>query len=239
MIGRLFLAGMIAAVLAGSAVFFGAATSGEMPRNFQENRAAVAKYARDFLDRFDNDDAVDVSEYLDRTAPARPVAPNRNSTDLAGATGTPGAEPLPDLPDLRTDAELTPYERALRRARDRRDDTPTIDDSGDEDGPRRLVTPIDVLIAEAEKISIDAARDDAYLNIIDYALSQDLTDVGTELTDRLSSPELRDTARQRIGISHALNGRVSEAFAIIETLEITELADPIRLEIIRAASGVR
>jgi hypothetical protein len=97
----------------------------------------------------------------------------------------------------------------------------------------------DALLEQAALLEIDDARDDAYLNILNFALSEGRYDVAAELVDKLSAPPLRDTARQRIGISHAEAGRTDKAFSVLDDIEIKELADPIRLEIIRAVTSSR
>ncbi|MEL6688421.1 MAG: hypothetical protein AAFP97_12475 [Pseudomonadota bacterium] len=108
------------------------------------------------------------------------------------------------------------------------------------DQPTKIVVPpvmFETLLDQAALIKIDDARDDAYLNILDYALREDRMGVAETLIEKLSTPPLRDTARQRIGVAHAQAGRVDAAFAAIEGVEIAELADPIRLEIIRAITA--
>ena len=92
------------------------------------------------------------------------------------------------------------------------------------------------LIEQAELITIPDAQDDAIFGILMFALEQGRYDVAGSVVGSLSSPELRDTARQRIGISHAKAGRMSRAFAVLDDVEIEALADPIRLEIIRAVT---
>lgn len=93
------------------------------------------------------------------------------------------------------------------------------------------------LIEQAGRIEIVDARDDAYFNILTFALTENRHTVAGEVLEKLSTPELRDTARQRVGISHARRGRMEEAFAVIDSIEINELKDPIRLEIIRSATS--
>lgn len=97
----------------------------------------------------------------------------------------------------------------------------------------------DTLIDQAGRLEITDARDDAFLNILNFSLAEQRYDVADGMVERLSSPELRDTARQRIGISHATAGRMDEAFAVLDTVEIKELSDPIRLEIIRSVTATR
>lgn len=97
----------------------------------------------------------------------------------------------------------------------------------------------DALLEQAGLVEITDARDDAYLNILNFALTEGRYDVAAGLVSNLSVPELRDTARQRIGIAHAKAGRMDKAFAVLSDIEIKELADPIRLEIIRAVTSSR
>jgi len=97
----------------------------------------------------------------------------------------------------------------------------------------------DTLLEQAALVTIPAARDDAYFNILTFALSEGGYKVAGDLVENFSSPELRDTARQRIGISHASAGRMDAAFAVLDDIEVEALADPIRLEIIRSVTVVR
>jgi hypothetical protein len=91
-------------------------------------------------------------------------------------------------------------------------------------------------LAETAKLDIVDARNDAYLNILDLAIAEERYGIAQEIVDDITVPELRDTARQRIGISHAQSGRLEEAFAVLEDLDIDALSDPIRLEIIRSVA---
>lgn len=97
----------------------------------------------------------------------------------------------------------------------------------------------DALMEQAALVGIVDARDDAYFNILNFALTEGRYDVADALVENLSTPELRDTARQRIGISHAQAGRMDKAFAVMDGVEIDALSDPIRLEIIRSVTTPR
>jgi hypothetical protein len=97
----------------------------------------------------------------------------------------------------------------------------------------------DALMEQAALVGIVDARDDAYFNILNFALTEGRYDVADGLIENLSTPELRDTARQRIGISHAQAGRMDKAFAVMDGVEIDALSDPIRLEIIRSVTTPR
>ncbi|GLQ19384.1 hypothetical protein ACFFUB_13250 [Algimonas porphyrae] len=118
-------------------------------------------------------------------------------------------------------------------------DTPATDrdERPSPDAPKpRKATDFDILVAQAGALELVDMRDDAYLTLLDWALQDERYRDAMNVAGRLSAPELRDTARQRIGISHARAGRMQEAFAILEQVEIEPLTDPIRLEIIRAAT---
>jgi len=97
----------------------------------------------------------------------------------------------------------------------------------------------DAVLVEAKKLQVIDMRNEAFLEIVDYAV--DRGDIGdaADIVDELSSPELRDTARARIGVGLATRGDMEAAFAVIDEVEIDELAAPIRLEIIAALMATR
>jgi len=97
----------------------------------------------------------------------------------------------------------------------------------------------DVVLVEAKKLQVIDMRNDAFLEIVDYAV--DRGDIGdaADIVDELSSPELRDTARARIGVGLATRGDMEAAFAVIDEVEIDQLVAPIRLEIIAALMATR
>lgn len=92
----------------------------------------------------------------------------------------------------------------------------------------------DVVIEQAEKLLVVDMRDQAMLEILDYAIAKNDMTIAADLIEKLSSPELRDTGRSRLGKGLALRGKTDAAFAVLDEIEIDELAAPIRLEIITA-----
>ena len=104
------------------------------------------------------------------------------------------------------------------------------------------------VLAQAKKLHVVDMRNQAVLEIVDFAVDNlDMTEAA-DLVPELSTPELRDTARARIGAGLARCGKADAAFAVIDELEIDELVAPIRLEIItalmatsqeRQAAGIR
>ncbi len=97
----------------------------------------------------------------------------------------------------------------------------------------------DAVLAEAKKLLVVDMKNQAVLEIVDFAVdNRDMTEAA-DLVQELSTPELRDTARARIGAGLARCGKAEAAFAVIDELEIDELAAPIRLEIITALMATR
>ena len=92
----------------------------------------------------------------------------------------------------------------------------------------------DLLMSETGKLDIPDMRDQAYLNIVDYALSKGDRNVAETVLQKLSRDELRDTARGRVAVSLAQKGQSVAAFDMLSSLEIDELEGPIRLQIIEA-----
>ena len=91
-----------------------------------------------------------------------------------------------------------------------------------------------LVLEEANKLLVTDMRNQAYLEIIDHAIDQGDVMQAADIVDELSTPELRDTARARIGVGLAKRGSTEAAFAVLDALEIDELSAPIRLEIITA-----
>lgn len=97
----------------------------------------------------------------------------------------------------------------------------------------------DLILAEAKKLMVTDMRNQAVLEIVDYAIDNGDIVQAADLVDELSTPEIRDTARARIGTGLARNGKPDAAFAVLDALEIDELAAPIRLEIITALMATK
>ena len=95
------------------------------------------------------------------------------------------------------------------------------------------------VLLEAKKLQVVDMRNEAFLEIVDYAIDRGDIGEAADIVDELSSPELRDTARARIGVGLATSGDMEAAFAVLEEIEIDELSAPIRLEIISALMATR
>ena len=95
------------------------------------------------------------------------------------------------------------------------------------------------VLVEAKKLQVVDMRNEAFLEIVDYAIDRGDIGEAADIVDELSSPELRDTARARIGVGLATSGDMEAAFAVLDEIEIDELSAPIRLEIISALMATR
>ncbi len=80
-------------------------------------------------------------------------------------------------------------------------------------------------------------KDRAYLDLSDYATNKGLFDDAQRAALKINQPELRDTARSRIAMGMARYGMSDEAFSLIEQVEIQELRDVMRLQVIEALLG--
>ena len=98
---------------------------------------------------------------------------------------------------------------------------------------------VNFILDEARKIEIVDMRDEAILEILDFVLYHNKSGKAADILTELSSPELRDTARARIGVHLARHGKTVPAFAVMDEIEIEELRAPIRLEIITTLMATR
>lgn len=136
------------------------------------------------------------------------------------------------IEDLGLDSEKNVQIRVVKKMTDK----PTL--RGPVMKPQRDVD-YGTVIAEAEKLLVTDMRNQAYLEIVDHAVDQGDMMQAADIVDELSTPELRDTARARIGTGLARRGDTKAAFAVLDELEIDELSAPIRLEIITALMATR
>lgn len=250
MVLKFLTAGVISAVLAGGAMYL--AMDDDM----------LAQLRADAQRGGFGDGVPELRGGTDGSAPTESVVDRllgRDDIDRSVDTPiseTPAADALDENPDTSgfETSDTTPVEATRRIGRPvetappkrgwlddflpRRDTVATpIPVTRETDASRPVdSTVFDTLVEQAALVEIVDARDDAYLNILNFSLTEGRYDVADGLVADLSSPELRDTARQRIGISHAQAGRMDKAFAVLDDIEIKELADPIRLEIIRSVT---
>jgi len=91
-----------------------------------------------------------------------------------------------------------------------------------------------MLMLQAEKINTVEIKDQAYLDVVSFSVSQRQYKFADGAMLKISQTELRDTARSQIAIALAMDNRAVEAFDVIDTVEIDALRDVMRLQVIEA-----
>lgn len=107
---------------------------------------------------------------------------------------------------------------------------PTTEDAVNPDASYRILT----VTEQAKQIDASELRDRAFLDIVDYAVSEQLYTAGVSAMEEINQVELRDTARSRIAIAYARSGDSRAAFGLIDDVEVDELRDVLRLQVIEA-----
>lgn len=97
--------------------------------------------------------------------------------------------------------------------------------------PKHIVALVNLQIA---KLTDQDMRDQANLDIVNYAVRHGLMEEATSAMSEISQIELRETARSRIAVALAKSGKTKEAFALVDKVEIEGLRDVMRLQVIEA-----
>lgn len=90
------------------------------------------------------------------------------------------------------------------------------------------------LMEQALQIKAKNLKDQAFLDIVNYATQYGNFDAAKLAMVSIEQKELRDTARGNIAIFMARSGMASEAFDVIDDVEIETLRDVMRLQVIEA-----
>jgi len=106
-------------------------------------------------------------------------------------------------------------------------------------GTYKVKTPMtsqimSIVLREAADIKSDDLKDQAHMDIIGYALRENKYDAAKDVIALINQPELRETARSRVAVSYAKDGQAEEAFDMIDTVEMVDFADVMRLQVIEA-----
>jgi hypothetical protein len=90
------------------------------------------------------------------------------------------------------------------------------------------------ILKQTEVLDIIELRDRAYLSLIDYIVRNDGYDKAPAVINKISQPELRDTARSNVAVGYARKGDRRKAFSILDEVETAALEDVLRLQVIEA-----
>ncbi|NNE56818.1 MAG: hypothetical protein HKN36_01805, partial [Hellea sp.] len=96
---------------------------------------------------------------------------------------------------------------------------------------------VNVVFEQAENIKQSDLRDQAFLDLVEYATRKGMFEDAKIAAAKINQIELRDTARSRIAMGLARYGQSDEAFALIEEVEVDALRDIMRLKVIEALLG--
>ncbi len=218
------LAGIIAAILAGSVVYFGTPETPADGRvqlrqstpQYQQAANPNERWIDTQLRRLANKISPDPSK-----RPAAPVA----TPQTAASPQADSAAPQPQ--------ERVRYYRLENGEFKEVDSIPHLPSLGDAVNPN-VSARITAVMEQAERIEQSALRDRAYLDIVDYAVSENIFSTAKTAALEIEQAELRDTARSRIAIAYARLGDPNSAFALIDAVEVDELRDVMRLQVIEA-----
>lgn len=150
---------------------------------------------------------------------------------------------LPEAKQLTTRTEINPVDsnaenildETYHEATDKAD--VAVQTTNDEDtAVSRSIAQTDFsrIIEQADRMASVDLRDQAYLSATEFALSNDNYAGADEAMANLSQPQLRDTARSKIAVKYAQSGETEAAFQVIDQVEIDDLRDFMRLQVIEA-----
>lgn len=90
------------------------------------------------------------------------------------------------------------------------------------------------LMQQIKAIKSAELKDQAYLDIVNYATERGQFAAADKALALIVQPELRDTARGQMAVFLARSGQTDKAFKIIDQVEIESLRDVLRLQTIEA-----
>ena len=88
------------------------------------------------------------------------------------------------------------------------------------------------VMEQAKKMQQPDLKDRVYFDVVDFALSEDLFTPANTAMALIKQPGLRDTARANIAVAFAKKGDSETAFELIDAVEVDELRDVMRLQVI-------
>lgn len=100
--------------------------------------------------------------------------------------------------------------------------------------PRDQNSVIMTVMKQAASISKPELRDQAYFEIVDYALTQNDFSAAEDALSNIAQEDINYTAKSRIAVAFAQRGMAGMAFATIDSVQDIELRDFMRLQVIQA-----
>lgn len=212
------IAMLITIGFAGGAVYYG--TGGQ-----DTNSNAVELRAPEKISKTDELPEVPVDS-VEKTKTVTTLTTVETVEDTQGQTNSepepksavvPGSQPAPELePEAVIELE------------------PTSESAPEHGSGFNLAKIMPLLMKQTEKISAVEIKDQAYLDIVNFSVSQRQFKFADAAMQEIDQTELRDTARSQIAIGLAMDGRADDAFEVIDAVEIDTLRDIMRLQVIEA-----
>lgn len=239
---KTLIASIVAALLAGGVVYYG------MPA--AEGEGSVALYEQEDRPRdrplgslFDTYVKKPFKRSMDarKTQTQQPSQPSLERLPVPenepAADDNTATDPTPPKPKIKPSTSSTTDEGAryyvLENGELREIDSLPVLSLPDALNPDASFKILEVT-EQAKQIRQPDLRDRAYLDIVDFAVSNGLYTAAINAIGEIRQVELRDTARSRIAIAYAVGGDTRSAFTLIDQVEVDELQDVLRLQVIEA-----
>ena len=91
-----------------------------------------------------------------------------------------------------------------------------------------------VIMQQIDKMKDAGTKDQAYFDVVAFAVSQRQYKYADAAMREIKQMELRETARSKIAVALALDGRADDAFEVIDAVSDESLRDFMRLQVIEA-----
>lgn len=228
---------IIAAILAGGVVYYGMPNgeSGSVPIDQQ---AAAEPVKKKWMEKYlkPEPDAETAPEQTQSEVTTPVQQPEAQTTDVQDRSGSEAGFQIPDLPD---DAVMYfVYEngqmREIKELPTQIVEIPVGEPGNPGAVSKSARAKFRMASQQSKLIEQSELKDQAVIDMIDFALANGLYQDAENAVKGINQPELRDTARSRIAVSYALQGRSQEAFRMIEKVEVEALRDVMRLQTIQA-----
>lgn len=210
MILKTLVAGIIAAVLAAGVIYYGTpgqSAAGGVSIHNENSPIQPYRQNKNLIDK--------MIEPLNnfKNARARSAQQQRQTT--------PVTKPEPQNTRPQSSANNTHQPQSIKAAPPR-------------SAVAHAIQTIEAVMTQAKEIKQSDLRDRAYLDVVDYSLTYGLYVDANAAMELIAQVELRDTARSRMAIAIAKSGDAERAFALIDDVEVNELRDVMRLQVIEA-----
>lgn len=97
-----------------------------------------------------------------------------------------------------------------------------------------LVEIMPLIMKQIDKMVNLETKDQAYYDVVSFSISQKQYNFADAAMRNIDQIVLRDTARSKIAVGLALDGRADDAFEVIDAVETEPLRDAMRLQVIEA-----